>query len=68
MKEKQRLKLIVARVNRGMDQKTLAERAGTTQPRISQIESGESEPKLSMAFRIARALGSTVDELFGDAE
>lgn len=29
------------------------------------IESGATNPKLTMAFKIAKLLGTTVDELFG---
>ena len=46
-----------ARINAGLSQAQLAERAGATQAQISRIESGKSRPSLGMLEAIAEALG-----------
>ena len=48
------------RAQRQWTQADVAERAGTTQDRISQIETGAADPRLSTVERIADALGLTV--------
>jgi transcriptional regulator with XRE-family HTH domain len=54
----------VARRRAGLDQEQLAERSGVPQGTISRIERGQT-PNSGHALRLARALGSTVEELFG---
>ena len=49
--------LAVAREDRGWTQRDLATKAGTTQARISKIENGETDPKLSTIIEIIRTLG-----------
>lgn len=49
--------VIGARVEQGISQKELAERAGTKQSNISRFESGNSNPSLAFIQRIADALG-----------
>jgi len=51
------------RLQKNLSQETLAEAAGVTQGAIWKIESGNGLPSLSIAFRIADALDTTVDEL-----
>lgn len=46
-----------------MTQKQLSVRTGISQVNLSRYESGKRSPKISMAFKIAEALGCTVDEL-----
>jgi putative transcriptional regulator len=53
-----------ARRKAGLDQEQLAERSGVPQGTISRIERGQT-PNSGHALRLARALGSTVEELFG---
>lgn len=50
----------------GLTQEALARRVGpgTTAPMISRWEGGQVVPSLRMAFRLAAALQTTVDELF----
>lgn len=50
----------------GMKQEALAMRAGTSQGKISEIESGKCEPNVYLALRIAQALDTTVEEMFGE--
>ncbi|MBM3122486.1 MAG: helix-turn-helix transcriptional regulator [Chloroflexi bacterium] len=47
-----------------MTQAELADRVGVTRQTIIAIEQGRYSPTLEMAFRIARALGVPLDEVF----
>jgi putative transcriptional regulator len=47
-----------------MTQADLADRVGVTRQTIIAIEQGRYSPTLEMAFRIARALGVPLDEVF----
>lgn len=48
---------------RGLTQASLAKLAGIAQPRIAEIECGESNPRLSTITRLALALDVTVGDL-----
>ena len=58
------MRLRLARVERGLSQEELAEKAGVTRQTIGLIENGKYNPTLSLCIKIARALGRTLDELF----
>ncbi len=60
-------RLRLARLGHGLSQAALADQAGVTRQTISGIESGRWLPSLEVAFGIAAALGSSVEELFGAA-
>jgi putative transcriptional regulator len=47
-----------------MTQQELAQACGVTRQTIIALESGKYSPSLELAFRIARALGRTLDEVF----
>jgi putative transcriptional regulator len=47
-----------------MTQAELADRVGVTRQTIIAVEQGRYSPTLEMAFRIARALGVPLDEVF----
>lgn len=47
-----------------MTQKDLAERVGVTRQTLLAIENGKYFPTLDLAFRIARAFGVGLDEVF----
>ncbi len=47
-----------------MTQQQLADRAGVTRQTIIAIEAGKYAPSLPLAFRIARAFGTTVEDVF----
>jgi putative transcriptional regulator len=49
-----------------MTQQELADRARCTRQTIIALEQGKYVPSLALAFRIARAFGRTVDEVFDD--
>src|SRR5438552_18628216 len=55
--------ILDARIRARLSQAELARRAGTTQARISEIESGEANAKLETLMRIGEALGSHIDRM-----
>ena len=57
--------LRLARLARGFSQQQLAGMAGVSRQAVSAIESGLSDPSLRVALALARALGMTVEEMFG---
>jgi len=61
-------RLRLARQARGLSQQQLAGVAGVTRQAVSAVESGHSDPSLRVALGLARALGMTVDELFGPGD
>ena len=61
-------RLRLARQARGLSQQQLAGMAGVTRQAVSAVESGHSDPSLRVALAVARALGMTVEELFGPGE
>lgn len=52
------------RVNLGLSQGTLARRCDVSRQTVNAIENNKYDPTLSLAFRLARELGTTVDGLF----
>lgn len=50
--------------NGEMTQQQLADKAGVTRQTIIAIESGKYSPSLPLAFRIARAFGLGVEDVF----
>lgn len=53
-------------VMRGMDQVTLARRVGISKSSMSRILSGTQEPKLRLAYELAKVLGVTLDSLMNE--
>ena len=47
-----------------MTQTDLAEGLGVSRQTIHSIESGKYDPSLPLAFKIARLLGATIEEVF----
>ena len=52
---------------RGLDQSALAQKVNLSKSSISRILSGAQEPKLRLAFDLAKALGVTLDYLVDDS-
>ena len=50
--------------NGQMTQQQLADKAGVTRQTIIAVESGKYTPSLLLAFRIARAFGLSVEQVF----
>lgn len=48
-----------------MTQQQLADQVGATRQTIIAIEAGKYAPSLELAFRIARAFGRGVEDVFG---
>jgi len=61
------LRLRLARQARGFSQQQLAGMAGVSRQAVSAVESGLSDPSLRVALALARALGMTVEDMFGPA-
>lgn len=60
-------RLRAVRQARELSQYAVARMAGVSRQAISSVESGLSDPSLRVAFALSRALGMTVEELFGPA-
>ena len=52
------------RAKRGLTQEDLARQVGVRRETIVFLEKGSYNPSLKLAHDVAKALGSTVDELF----
>ena len=61
-------RLRLARQARGLSQQQLAGMAAVTRQAVSAVESGHSDPSLRVALALGRALGMTVEELFGPGD
>ena len=64
----QRDRLRAARRTRGLTQQELAALIGVPQSTIGRLETNRHEPSLRIALRLARALDTTVEHLFGDED
>ncbi len=51
-----------------MTQEELARRAGCTRQTIIALEQGKYVPSIELAFKIARAFGVSLEEVFQDEE
>jgi len=58
------LSIKVARAEKDLTQKDLAEMVGVSRQTINAIEKGEYNPTIKLCRSICRALGKTLDELF----
>ncbi len=52
----------------GLSQEELAKRCGVSRQTVNAIENNKYDPTLSLAFQLARELGTTVDGLFRPGE
>ena len=52
------------RTEKGLLQQELADICGVTRQTVNAIENNKYDPTLELAFKLALALGTTVDELF----
>jgi putative transcriptional regulator len=53
-----------ARLTRGLTQEQLAQACDVTRQTIIALEAGKYSPSLELAFRLARALGRDLEEIF----
>jgi len=58
----------VARAQKDLTQKQLADMVGVSRQTINSIEKGEYNPTIKLCRAICRALGKTLDELFWEEE
>lgn len=65
---KPNVKMKIAMFEQRMSNGELAERVGVAPSTISLILNGKADPKLSVAKKIAKELGMSLDELWGDSE
>lgn len=65
--DRSRIKVRERRTYYGWSQRELARMVGITSGAMSAIERGVHWPGADTAIRLARALGSTVEELWGEA-
>lgn len=63
-----RNRLRVLRAERGWSQADLSERIGASRQAVNAIELGRYDPSLPLAFRIGRAFGIPVEQIFLDDE
>jgi predicted transcriptional regulator len=56
--------VIQKRLDKGLTQKQLAQKAGTKQSAISRLESGNANPSIAFLRKIATALGSDLKVSF----
>ncbi|MEG0769129.1 MAG: helix-turn-helix transcriptional regulator [Ruthenibacterium sp.] len=56
----------VARAQRDMTQKQLAETVGISRQTMNAIEQGEYNPTIKLCRAICKELNKTLDELFGE--
>ena len=54
----------VLRAETKMSQATLAQRVGVSRQAINAIENGRHDPSLTLAYRIAHALGAPIEAVF----
>jgi putative molybdopterin biosynthesis protein len=54
------------RLARGLSQRDLSRCAGITRQAVGAIENGNMQPSVGIGLGLAHALGTTVEELFGD--
>lgn len=52
------------RIEKGMKQLDVAKKVGVSTASISYYERGKKKPSMNNAFKIAKALDTTIDELF----
>jgi len=57
-------RLRVLRAEKNWTQAELAELVGVSRQAIMAVENGKYDPALPLAFRLARAFGKTVEEVF----
>ncbi len=56
------------RGERSWTQAELAQRIGVSRQTVNAIETGKFDPSLPVAFRIARAIGASIEQVFLDEE
>lgn len=58
----------MARFEKNMTQKDVADRVGISRQTMNAIERGETNPSLGLCLRICWTLGKSLDELFWEED
>ena len=56
------------RKERGMRQEDLAQMLGVSRQTVISLEKGKYNPSLSLAFKLARAFGLAIEDIFDDSD
>ena len=59
-------RLRVLRAEYGWSQAELGGRIGVSRQAVNAIETGKHDPSLPLAFRLARLVGTSIEEIFED--
>jgi len=62
------IRIKVARAEKDMTQKALAEAVGISRQTMNAIEQGEYNPTIRLCRAICRVLGRSLDDLFGEED
>lgn len=62
------IKIKIARAERDMTQKALAETVGVSRQTMNAIEQGDYNPTIKLCRAICKALGKTLDDLFWEED
>ena len=62
------IRIKVARAEKDMTQKALAEAVGVSRQTMNAIEQGEYNPTIRLCRAICRVLGKSLDDLFGEED
>ena len=62
------IRIKVARAEKDMTQKALAEAVGISRQTMNAIEQGEYNPTIRLCRAICRVLGKSLDDLFGEED
>ena len=62
------IRIKVARAEKDMTQKALAEAVGISRQTMNAIERGEFNPTIRLCRAICRVLGKSLDDLFGEED
>ncbi len=62
------LRIKIARAEKDMTQKALAEAVGISRQTMNAIEQGEYNPTIRLCRAICRVLGKSLDDLFGEED
>lgn len=59
------MRVKIARIQRGLTQKALAEKVGVSRQTMNAIEKGTYNPTIKLCREICKVLDKSLDELFG---
>ena len=60
------IKMKIARVEKDLSQEKLAEIIGATRQTVGMIESGNYNPTIKLCLAICKALGKSLNDIFGE--